>query len=92
MQKEAKKRNEAIALFLKGGRQDLVDAEKRELVILQQYLPVMMTEGEVRNVLAPIVSAATIKEFGPLMKVAMAELRGKADGAVVGKLLQEFLA
>lgn len=89
--KEAKKRTEAIALFVTGGREDLASNERKELALLQAYLPTMMSESEIRAQITTLVAQATSKEFGLLMKQAMQELRGKADGALVGKILKEML-
>lgn len=90
LQKEAKKRREAIELFRRGGREDLVKKEEKELAVVQEYLPQSLTPEEIRTILEKLVSRG-FKEFNSLMKEAMKELKGKADGRVVGELIKEIL-
>lgn len=86
--KQVKTHNESIAMFIQGNRQDLVDREKTELATLRAYLPPQMTESEVRDRISDIRKNNPGADFGSLIKLAMGELRGKADGAVVAKWLQ----
>lgn len=91
----AKRRKESIEQFAKGGRQDLVDQESRELAIIQEYLPKQMGREEIVEVIRKIVAetgAQSAKDFGKVMPVAMKELKGKADGKVVQELVKELLA
>ncbi|MGB9856861.1 MAG: GatB/YqeY domain-containing protein [Dictyoglomaceae bacterium] len=92
--KEIKKRKEAIDLYKQGNRLDLAEKEERELKILEEYLPEQLSEEELRNVLKRIikeVDAKSIKDLGKVMKSAMTELRGKADGALIRKIAEELL-
>ncbi|MBI2406290.1 MAG: GatB/YqeY domain-containing protein [Candidatus Harrisonbacteria bacterium] len=89
--KEAKKRKESIVSFEAGGRADLAAEEKKELEILSVYLPAQMSEEDVRAAILRIVAASPSKALGPVMKAAMAELKGRADGALVGKIVKEKL-
>lgn len=86
---EAKKRKESIEVFGKAGRNDLADKEKEELGIIQKYLPKQMSREEVEKVVTEIVAKLPNKEIGPAMKAVMAELRGKADSALVSQLVKE---
>lgn len=88
---EAKKRKESIEVFNKGNRADLADKEKAELEIIQKYLPKQMGREEVEKIVNDIVKKAGTKEIGPVMKAVMAELRGKADSAMVSNLVKEKL-
>ena len=93
--KEAKKRKESIALFMQGGRKDLADKEAGELVILQVYLPAELGEAEVvKAVLEAIerVKPASDKDFGKVMGEAMKSLKGRADAALVSRLVKEKLS
>ncbi len=92
LNKEAKKRKEAILLFLEGGREDLASKEEAELKILGAYLPEQMSEIEIKKVVATIVASASNKEFGPMMKEVMKELKGKADAGLITKILKEQLS
>ncbi len=89
--KEAKKRKEAIALFLEGGREDLASKEESELKILGVYLPTQMAEADVRKIVEKVVAAAPVKDFGQIMKEVMKELKGKADAGLITKILKEEL-
>ncbi|WP_018962850.1 GatB/YqeY domain-containing protein [Coprothermobacter platensis] len=95
IRQEVKKRREAIELYEKAGRNELAQKEQAELEVLEAYLPKMMSDEEVRNVIkAHIVQMQPkdIKERGKIMGSVMQELKGKAEGALVGKILDEELA
>lgn len=88
---EAKKRKESIEVFTKGNRSDLAEKEKKELEIIQGYLPKPLSREEVEKTIDEIVSRVGSKEFGPVMKEVMKELRGKADSVLVSNLVKEKL-
>jgi len=91
---EAKKRKEAIIEFEKGGRQDLVDKEKKELEIIKVYLPEQISEDrikeEVKKTIAEI-NAAGPRDTGKVMAAVMPKLKGKADGGLVSKIVGDLL-
>lgn len=91
LNRQVKTHKESIEMFAKGGRQDLVDKEKAELAILQSYLPTQMSESEIRDRISEIRKNNPGADFGTLMKLAMAELKGKADGGLISKLVRELL-
>lgn len=90
--KEAKKRKESVLAFEAGGRPELAENEKKELVIIEAYLPAQMSREEaskeVERILATIVDKS---KFGLVMKEVMKELKGKADAAMVTELIKEKL-
>ncbi|CUT03288.1 GatB/YqeY domain-containing protein [Candidatus Chrysopegis kryptomonas] len=91
---EIKKRKEAIELFEKGGRNDLAEKERKELEILNEYLPEQMSEEEIKNFVEKVIQeigATGPKDLGKVMGAVMKELRGKADGALVQKIVKEKL-
>jgi hypothetical protein len=91
---EAKKRKEAIEVYLKGNRADLADKENKELNFIQSYLPQQMTETEIRNFVQTKIKELgvnSIKDFGKTMGILMKELKGKADASLVNKILKEEL-
>ncbi len=88
LSKQVKTHNESIEMFGKAGRADLVDREKAELAILQAYLPEQMSEEDVKVKVAEIKAKNPNADFGTLMKFSMAELKGKADGALVANILK----
>jgi uncharacterized protein len=90
----AKKRKEAIEMYEKGNRQDLADQEKRELEIINGYLPKQMTKEEAEAVITKIIAetgAASAKDFGKVMPLAMKELKGKFDGKAVQEIVKQKL-
>jgi len=89
---EAKKRKEASLMLEKGGRKDLAEKEKEELVIIEKYLPKQLSREEVEKIVEEILKKTGAKDFGQAMKEAMKELRGKADAILVSALIKEKLS
>lgn len=89
-QKEAKKRKEATELFRKGEREDLVTKEEGELRIIAEYLPQPMSRDEVVAHIEKLMSGG-LRDFNPLMREAMKELKGKVDGQVLADMIKEKL-
>jgi len=89
-----KQRKDSIEQFEKGGRQDLADTEKAELVILETYLPQQMSREEVEAyVREKMVKENPEKEKkNQFMGAIMKELKGRADGAVVKEVVDSLLA
>ena len=90
----AKKRKEAIDLYTKGNRNDLVEKENAELQLLEKYLPKQMSEEKIAKAIDQFVkqvNASSIQDLGKVMGLAMKELKGKADGQLVQKLVRARL-
>lgn len=95
LMKAAKQRKESITQFEEGDRMDLADKEKAELVIIEEYLPKMMSEVEVRDVVAKKISdmgASGPQDMGKVMGPIMGALKGKADGGLVSNIVKEELS
>lgn len=90
--KEAKRREDAAAQFTEGGRPELAEAELKEREFLSQYLPAQMSRAEVVAAVEAIIASASAKDFPMVMKEAMAQLKGRADGKLVGEVVKEKLA
>lgn len=91
---EIKKRRDAVYEFEKVGRQDAADAEKDEISILMDYMPAQLTEDQIISLIDNTISELnieSIKDLGKLMKSLMPKTRGKADGALVSKLVRKKL-
>jgi len=94
LQRYAKKRRETIEELKRIGREDLVASEEREIAVTLRYLPQMLSEDEVRALVLAAVAktgAASPKEFGKVMGVVIAQVKGRADGALVSRLVKESL-
>lgn len=95
LMKAAKQRKESIDQFEQGGRDDLVEKEKEELVIIEEFLPKMMSEDEVRASVKEQINqlgASDMSDMGKVMGVMMAKLKGKADGSLVSRVVKEELS
>ncbi len=91
---EAKKRKEAILEYEKGKRQELAEKEKKELGILEKYLPEQLSEEEIRKLVEEAIkktNAREPKEMGRVMAELMPKIKGRADGRVANRIVKEFL-
>jgi uncharacterized protein len=91
-----KQRKDSIEQFTKGGRQDLVDKESAEIVVLSEYLPPAADPAVVERAVAEAIQetgATSPKDMGRVMKAAMAKLAGQSvDGKTVNELVRQRLA
>lgn len=95
MSKEIKKRQEAIEMYEKGGRPDLAQAEKQEIEVIQSYMPNQLSEEEIRELARKVISEMNLKspkDVGTAMKVIMPQVKGRADGKLVNKIVSELLS
>ncbi len=89
LQTLVKQRKESIEQFGKGGRQDLVDKETKELAILESYLPASASDAEMDAAISKALAetgANSMKQMGGVVKAAKAALEGKV---VDGKALSD---
>lgn len=89
-----KQRRESIEQFLKGGRQDLVDKETREIQILESFLPKQLSPTEVETLVKRVIGelgAVGPKDMGRVMKVVVSQVAGQADGKVVSEIVKKML-
>ncbi len=94
LQRHVKQHRESIEQFDKGGRQDLVNKEKAELKILEEYLPKQLTEEELMAIVKTAVAetgAVTKSDTGKVMKAVMEKAKGKADGKTINRLVGQLL-
>jgi len=90
LRKELKNKEEAKEMFLKGGRQDLVDQLDYEIVVVKEYLPKEISEDKIREIVSQVV-AEQGSNFGLIMKEVMIKTGGAVDGGVVSKIVKEML-
>ncbi len=92
--KEVKKREEAVEVYRKAGREELARREEAEMGVLRGYLPAAMSEqeieAEVRAVIAELKPDGP-KAFGAVMKAATARLAGRAEGQQVAAAARKLL-
>src|SRR5262244_2886770 len=96
LQTLVKQRKESIDQFTKGGRQDLVDKEQKELTILEAYLPAGASQAEMDAAITKALAetgANSMKQMGAVVKAAKSALEGKTvDGKVLSDLVRDRLA
>ena len=90
LQSLAKQRKESIKMFKDGGRDDLVDQESKELEIIEEYLPKMMTDEEIKNIVKSSIDEAGAQSLADIGK-AMPIIMKKGNGMIDGKKAQLFL-
>lgn len=91
---EVKKRKEAVEAFTKGGRAEMAEKERKEMEILQKYLPEQLGEDEVRKLVKDAISqtgASKAQDMGKVMAALMPKVKGKADGALLASIVKELL-
>jgi len=93
--KEAKKRKDAIEAYEKAGQQDRADKEKKELEILNSYLPAQMSDSELEKIVSETVTelgASGMSDMGRVIGAVMAKVKGQADGGRVSSLVKSKLS
>ncbi len=91
----AKKRKDSIEQFRNAGRNDLADKEEAELNILMSYLPKQLSEEDIDKEVKRIgeeLNANSKEDFPKLMPEVMKQLKGKVDGKMVKKSVENYLS
>lgn len=94
LQKQAKQRRDSIEQFKAAGRNELVEKEAKELELLESFLPQQMSEEEVKRLVDEAIAstgATTAADMGKVMGALMPQVKGKADGGLVSRLVKEKL-
>jgi uncharacterized protein YqeY len=95
LSREVKQRKDSLHEFDKAGRQDLVDKLRTELAIVGQYMPKQLSEVELSEIVLETIAevgARSKAEMGKVMAAIMPKVKGKADGALVNKYVQQHLS
>jgi len=90
----AKQRKDSISEYEKAGRADLVDKEKFELSVMEEYLPQQMTQDQVAAIVSEVIQAqgaTSQKQMGGVIKEVMAKTAGRADGKMISDLVRSQL-
>ena len=94
LNRELKQRRDSLQEFEKAGRADLAEPTRAEIEVLLTYLPKQMEEAEIRQIVKETieqVGATSKKDLGRVMGAIMPKVKGKADGTLVNKVVQELL-
>lgn len=95
LQKEAKKRRETIDEAEKAGRSEMAAQERRELAILEEFLPKQLSRDEIKALVKDAIAQTGVtsaKEMGKLMAVLSPKVKGLADGKLVNEVVREVLS
>ena len=94
VQKEVKKRRDAIEQFEKGGRPELAAKEKTEIPVLEIFLPKALSPEELEQVVKATIAetgATSKKEMGSVIKAVQAKVGAKAEGKTISGLVGKLL-
>ncbi|MEH7298672.1 GatB/YqeY domain-containing protein [Neobacillus drentensis] len=95
LSREVKQRKDSLHEFDKAGREDLVEKLRTELTVVELYLPKQLSEEELSEIVTETISEVGAKskaEMGKVMAAIMPKVKGKADGSLVNKLVQQHLS
>ena len=94
LQTMVKQRRESIALYQQGGRQDLVDQEQGEIVVIEKFMPAQMDEAEMTAVVTQVIAelgAVSVKDMGRVMAALKERFAGRMDFARAGAQVKAAL-
>jgi uncharacterized protein YqeY len=95
LQRERKRRTEAVEAFRAGGREEQADTEERELAVLEEFMPEPLSEDELEEIVDDVIAevgATSMRDIGRVMADVMPQVAGRADGSAVSQLVREKLA
>ena len=94
VQREIKKRKDAIEAYEKARAVERAEKEKKEMAVLSEFLPEQLTDEELGKIVGEAVKetgASSFADIGKVMGIVMPKVAGKADGARVSTLVREQL-
>jgi hypothetical protein len=95
LQRERKKRIEAIEAFEKAGREEQAAKEEDELDVLEEFMPEPLSEEELESIVDDAIAenkATNLRDMGRVMADVMPQIAGRADGSAVSQIVREKLA
>jgi len=95
LQRERKRRQEAIEAFRAAGREEQARAEEAELDVLEEFMPEPLSEEELERIVDDAIAevgATSLRDLGRVMADVMPQIAGRADGSLVSQLVREKLA
>ncbi len=94
LQKMMKQRKDSLEIFEKQGREDLAVKEREEMAVIEKFLPKQITEAEIKEAVARLITeigATSAADLGKVMGAASKQLAGKADGKTISTIVKELL-
>ena len=95
LQRERKRRLEAIEAFRAAGREEQAEVEEDELDVLEEFMPEPLSDAELEQIVDDAIAevgATSMRDLGRVMADVMPQIAGRADGSVVSQLVREKLA
>jgi uncharacterized protein YqeY len=95
LQRERKKRVEALEAYEAAGRDEQAAREEFELDVIEDYMPDQLSEDEIDEIVDDVIAevgATSLRDLGRVMADVMPQVSGRADGSVVSQLVREKLA
>ena len=95
LNRELKQRKDSLHEFEKANREDLAENVREEVVILNAYMPEQLSEEKVAEIVQQTiqdVGASTKADMGKVMGAIMPKVKGKTDGTIVKRLVQQYLS
>ena len=95
IQKEVKKRREAVEQYEKGGRPELASKEKQEILVLESFLPKPLSAEALEQLVRAAIQetgATGKKQMGQVIKAVQAKAAGRAEGRVISELVGKLLS
>jgi len=95
LQRERKKRAEAMEAFDAAGREEQADLEEFELEVIEEFMPEPLSEDDLEEIVDNVIAevgATSIRDLGRVMADVMPQVSGRADGSTVSQLVREKLA
>jgi uncharacterized protein len=95
LQRERKKRSEAMEAYDAAGREEQADREEYELDVIEEFMPEPLSEDELEEIVDNVIAevgATSIRDLGRVMADVMPQVSGRADGSTVSQLVREKLA
>jgi hypothetical protein len=95
LQRERKRRQEAIEAYEAAGREEQAEAEAYELAVLEEFMPEPLSEEELEQIVDDAIAevgATSLRDLGRVMADVMPQVAGRADGSVVSQIVREKLA
>lgn len=90
-----RQRKDSIEQFSKGGREDLVKQEEKELSIIQSYLPPQLTEDKIKEMIKDAIGetgASSLRDTGKVMKIIIPRIKGRFDSKLLNELVKRALS
>jgi uncharacterized protein len=95
LQRERKRRVEAVEAYRGAGREEQAAVEEQELAVLEEFMPAPLSEEELEEIIDDAIAevgATSIRDLGRVMADVMPQVSGRTDGSVVSQLVREKLA